>query len=324
MLLKNRSIEISYRQHIERMTFRKRVSTKLCQLFVICGVVLLLAAGASVFADSVSAHGYVFDSRGHLCAQGENDNCGGVVWEPQSLEGPGSFPAGGPEDGQIASAGGVFPELDQQSEDRWTKVNLETGQNTFTWRKTAAHATANWRYYITKPDWDPNSPLTRDQLDLTPFCSVQHDGTRPRSTESHTCNIPSDRSGYHIILAVWEIADTANAFYNVIDVDLGGSPGEPGDPGDPGDPGEPGEPDPGEPDDPGQPGDCDSPAWSANDVYTAGDTVVHDGQLWRAKWWTQSEEPGTTGEWGVWENIGSCHGQHDTYRMVSKVDHNIL
>ncbi len=29
-----------------------------------------------------------------------------------------------------------------------------------------------------------------------------------------------DRSGYHVILAVWDVADTANAFYNVIDVNL--------------------------------------------------------------------------------------------------------
>ena len=28
--------------------------------------------------------------------------------------------------------------------------------------------------------------------------------------------------GYHVILAVWDVADTANAFYNVIDVDVKG------------------------------------------------------------------------------------------------------
>ncbi|CAK8743194.1 GlcNAc-binding protein A [Sodalis praecaptivus] len=28
------------------------------------------------------------------------------------------------------------------------------------------------------------------------------------------------RSGYHVILAVWEVADTGNAFYQVIDVDF--------------------------------------------------------------------------------------------------------
>lgn len=33
-------------------------------------------------------------------------------------------------------------------------------------------------------------------------------------------NVHTDRSEYHLILAVWEIADTGNAFYQVIDVNL--------------------------------------------------------------------------------------------------------
>ncbi len=44
----------------------------------------------------------------------------------------------------------------------------------------------------------------------------------------------------------------------------------------------------------------DAPLWNASDVYTAGDQVRHNGQLWTAQWWTLGEEPGTTGEWGVW------------------------
>jgi len=43
-----------------------------------------------------------------------------------------------------------------------------------------------------------------------------------------------------------------------------------------------------------------APAWNATDVYIAGDQVSHNGQLWTAQWWTTGEEPGTTGEWGVW------------------------
>ncbi|MCW3172001.1 lytic polysaccharide monooxygenase [Shewanella subflava] len=40
--------------------------------------------------------------------------------------------------------------------------------------------------------------------------------------------------------------------------------------------------------------------WDAKAVYTAGDKVNHNGKQWSAQWWTQGEEPGTTGEWGVW------------------------
>ena len=40
--------------------------------------------------------------------------------------------------------------------------------------------------------------------------------------------------------------------------------------------------------------------WDADKVYVEGDTVTFDGRTWTAKWWTQGEQPGTTGEWGVW------------------------
>ncbi|MBE4609394.1 lytic polysaccharide monooxygenase [Vibrio navarrensis] len=41
--------------------------------------------------------------------------------------------------------------------------------------------------------------------------------------------------------------------------------------------------------------------WSKDKVYQAGDVVSHNGREWTAKWWTKGEEPGTTGEWGVWK-----------------------
>jgi chitodextrinase len=41
-------------------------------------------------------------------------------------------------------------------------------------------------------------------------------------------------------------------------------------------------------------------------VYTGGQQVSHNGHTWKAKWWTTGEEPGTTGEWGVWQDLGPC------------------
>ena len=32
-------------------------------------------------------------------------------------------------------------------------------------------------------------------------------------------------------------------------------------------------------------------------------------QTWRARWWTQGDEPGTTGPDGVWLDLGACSGQ---------------
>ncbi|OPC83960.1 hypothetical protein B4N89_26215 [Embleya scabrispora] len=54
------------------------------------------------------------------------------------------------------------------------------------------------------------------------------------------------------------------------------------------------------------PGNCSAPAWDANTVYVGGNTVSYQGHTYRAKWWTQGETPGTTGQWGVWLDLGPC------------------
>ncbi|MRI73967.1 chitinase [Enterococcus mundtii] len=43
-------------------------------------------------------------------------------------------------------------------------------------------------------------------------------------------------------------------------------------------------------------------AWDASTVYLMGDRVTHLGNAYRAKWWTQGDEPGTQ-QWGPWELI---------------------
>ncbi|MEU9256397.1 chitinase C-terminal domain-containing protein [Streptomyces sp. NPDC048270] len=53
-------------------------------------------------------------------------------------------------------------------------------------------------------------------------------------------------------------------------------------------------------------GACTSPAYVAGQVYNAGNLVSHKGRIWKAQWWTQNEEPGSTGEWGVWKDQGAC------------------
>jgi chitinase len=49
-------------------------------------------------------------------------------------------------------------------------------------------------------------------------------------------------------------------------------------------------------------------AWDSGAVYTGGDQVTQGGKVWEAKWWTTGEDPTTTGQWGVWKEIGpaSC------------------
>nr|WP_139122327.1 glycosyl hydrolase family 18 protein [Veronia pacifica] len=53
---------------------------------------------------------------------------------------------------------------------------------------------------------------------------------------------------------------------------------------------------------------CDN-AWDSAAVYTGGDVVTHQGKEYSAKWWTQGQEPGTTGPWGVWKLVGDANCQ---------------
>ncbi|MDW3203655.1 lytic polysaccharide monooxygenase, partial [Vibrio sp. 1865] len=149
-------------------------------------------------------------------------NCGAIQYEPQSVEGADGFPETGPRDGKIASAEtALAAALDEQTADRWVKRPIKSGTQTFEWTFTANHVTRDWKYYITKPNWNPNASLSRDSFDLNPFCVVDGNMVQPPKQMSHQCNVP-EREGYHVILAVWDVGDTAASFYNVIDVKFDG------------------------------------------------------------------------------------------------------
>jgi predicted carbohydrate-binding protein with CBM5 and CBM33 domain len=192
----------------------------LTRLGTTAGLAVLCVAGAVVPAYG---RGYTTSptSRAVFCAQGTATDCGQIQWEPQSVEGPKGFPAAGPADGTICSAGlAQFAELDDPRGGTWPANQVQAGSHTFSWTFTAAHATTSFEYYITKQGWDPTQPLTRADLEPQPFLSVPYDGQRPPSQLSHTGTLPS-RSGRHLVLAVWTIADTTNAFYQCSDLDFG-------------------------------------------------------------------------------------------------------
>jgi chitin-binding protein len=190
--------------------------------------VVLGAATAGAFALSTggaSGHGYTDlpISRKKLCQNGTVTNCGSIQWEPQSVEGPKGFPAGGPADGQLCNGGlGQFAQLSAPktpSGAAWPTTRVTGGQSyTFRWQFTAMHATTDFKYYVTKPGWNQGHALSRSDLNLTPFLTVPYNGQRPPATLSHSGTLPSGLSGHHVILAVWTIADTGNAFYACSDV----------------------------------------------------------------------------------------------------------
>jgi predicted carbohydrate-binding protein with CBM5 and CBM33 domain len=221
------------------------------------GALLLSSGGAS-------GHGYTDlpVSRQKLCQNGSVANCGSIQWEPQSVEGP---------KGLRSCSGGnsQFAELDDDSKG-WRVTPVGTS-HTFNWHHTARHATDTWQYFIGD----------------TKIAEFDGRGAQPAADVAHQVNF-GGFTGRQKVLAVWNVADTSNAFYACVDVNIGGGGGDGG--GDGG----------------GEPGDCAAPVWNAASVYTGGSTVSHDGRTWRAKWWVTGEEPGTTGEWGVWQDLGAC------------------
>ncbi len=137
--------------------------------------------------------------------------------------GPEGLPSAGPADGKLCSAGNAsFAPLDAPrtpSGGAWPTTRVTGGQDyTFRWQFTAMHATTDFKYYVTKPGWNQNHNLSRSDLNLTPFLTVPYNGQRPPQTLSHSGRLPTGLSGHHVILAVWTVHDTGNAFYACSDV----------------------------------------------------------------------------------------------------------
>lgn len=194
----------------------------------ILSISLLAFLGYSSFALSIpidSKHGYIMypPSRAFLCSVGVNKNCGAIQYQPQSIEGIKGFPLNGPKDGEIASAGNPkFHELDEQNITRWHHVPIAFVPNTeyeLEWKLTAPHRTTSWQYFMTKKDWNPSKPLARNSFESTPFCERFDNGSIPTNSVKMRCKIP-ERKGYNLMLGVWTIADTPNAFYQVVDLEF--------------------------------------------------------------------------------------------------------
>ncbi|MEE1829151.1 lytic polysaccharide monooxygenase [Streptomyces sp. BE20] len=188
----------------------------------IVGAVIAALAVPVAVALPAQSHGYITTppSRAALCGAGTVKNCGAIQWEPQSVEGTKGFPSRGPADGAICAGGNSrFAELDDPRGGGWPTTAVSAGQQrTFTWKFTARHATTNFKYYLTKAGYDATQKVTRANLELTPFLTVPYNGAQVPGTVSHTATLPSGRTGHHVVVSVWEIADTGNAFYSCTDV----------------------------------------------------------------------------------------------------------
>ncbi|MEV6341874.1 lytic polysaccharide monooxygenase [Actinoplanes sp. NPDC051851] len=158
-----------------------------------------MVASTVAIASPALAHGYVSSppSRQALCAAGEVADCGAIQYEPQSVEAPkGSKECNG--------GNASFTVLSDESRS-WPATSV-SGKVTFNWVLTARHRTASWVYYV----------------DGTQVASFDYANAIPEATVSQTVDL-SAYSGDHTVLTVWNIGDTANAFYSCVDLNINGS-----------------------------------------------------------------------------------------------------
>jgi predicted carbohydrate-binding protein with CBM5 and CBM33 domain len=232
----------------------------------VTGMLALLAPLA--VAPTAAAHGWITNppSRQDHCSNGTlSFDCGGLQYEPQSVEAP--------KGSMQCSGGSGFDVLDDESKP-WPRTAIDSSV-TMRWQLTAMHSTSTWEYFV-------DGVLHR---------TFDDGGAQPDAVVEHT--LDSLPAGDHTILARWNVADTAMAFYACVDVTVGGDGGGGTDP----------DPDP-TPDP--EPGDCEAAAWDPAAVYLNGDQVSHDGREYQAQWWTRGEDPSSAGEWGAWSDLGAC------------------
>ncbi|KAJ7132428.1 chitin binding protein [Mycena epipterygia] len=165
----------------------------------------LVPAALHMAVAPAPRHGYVSHppSRQILCRDVPVPGCGDVKYEPQSVEAPkGSFKRNG---GDVR-----FHELNEERlwVDYFTLVHPARGAPlNFTWTLTAPHATATCQEYFI---------LSKHNTELASF---DYHGAKPPHTVIH--HVPlHGYTGRQTILARWNIADTAAAFYACVDLDI--------------------------------------------------------------------------------------------------------
>jgi chitin-binding protein len=250
-----------------------------------------ITASTLVVASPASAHGYVSNppSRQALCASGAVKDCGAIQFEPQSVEGP---------KGLRSCNGGLgqFSVLADESRN-WPAKSVGSTVS-FNWVLTARHRTSTWEYFIGG----------------TKVASIDDGNQQPNATVTHNVDL-SAFPGRQRVLAVWNIGDTPMAFYNCIDLNVGGGGGDgaapgapdpeptaaptaaPSAPAEPGAPAEPtaaptaaptGEPNPpaGPTTAPGAPPTGDGQPgteWAPNVAYATGDIVTYNGTRFQCR-----------------------------------------
>jgi predicted carbohydrate-binding protein with CBM5 and CBM33 domain len=113
----------------------------------------------------------------------------------------------------------------------WPVTHLTSGASMrFDYNNWAKHP-GTFSLYVTRDSWSPTRPLAWSDLEAQPFSRV----TNPESIGgpgtndgryTWTANLPSGKSGRHLIYSVWSRSDSTETFYGCSDVVFDGGHGE--------------------------------------------------------------------------------------------------
>lgn len=128
-------------------------------------------------------------------------------------------------DGRLCSAGNdLFKGFDLAREDWYATpwAPAANGLYEFRYNATAPHRTSSWRFYLTRQGWSPANALRWSDLDFIAEVGAAQMLTTATSRYVMQLNVPP-RTGRHVLYAIWQRSDSAEAFYSCSDVSFGGS-----------------------------------------------------------------------------------------------------
>jgi predicted carbohydrate-binding protein with CBM5 and CBM33 domain len=134
-------------------------------------------------------------------------------------------------DGSLCSGGNpAFAAYDMARTD-WPLTHLSAGAPFSFKYSNWAHHPGTFYFYVTRDSWSPTRPLAWADLEASPFLTVtnppQNGG--PGTNDGHyyfTGNLPSGKSGRHIIYSRWVRSDSTENFFACSDVTFDGGNGE--------------------------------------------------------------------------------------------------
>ncbi|WP_281892723.1 lytic polysaccharide monooxygenase auxiliary activity family 9 protein [Phytohabitans aurantiacus] len=194
-------------------------------LAVVAGVLLVAPAPAS-------AHGALTNPVSRLAACGaEGDSAGTAAcaaarkasrndfgdWDNLRLPDVDGRDREVVPDGKLCSAGlSRYQGLDLPRED-WPATTLTAGADlAFAYRGTIPHK-GTFRLFVTRDGYDPTAPLTWSDLETKPFLTAKDPAMRSGSYRIKG-ELPSGKTGRHLIYTIWQNSDTPDTYYSCSDV----------------------------------------------------------------------------------------------------------